>query len=746
MPLSEKEFAQFKTITRNLTIALKNALFYQKDHPLRNVSVINLKCSLDDWFARRDGFQLGISQDNLYFEGAIYGSQEDYFKEVAAYFHSRGVIFLTLLKGITTNELADFLDLVRLDGKALRDKGGVTAQIPADSHIKVKEIDYRLLLSDDDGEGTSEEEDLWKRLFKDLVNSPVESLPESRAELLSRFFKDHKRSTQVLNRLYHQAMVKHADQQIIQSIQQAVILVCRYYKYKDLKSEAQDLKANLMAVISHLHPDLISRLLQQTEVGDETLDLAEEITRDFSDTYIANFIESLITESGSMNENLLLLFDKLTPDPDHMRDIMPILADNLFSKNLITPHTLTQLQLAIRELFRKQPNSSFINEMYRITVESVINKKIKTLVYITRLTPLVTKFLQSVKQDRLMVDKIRLILNILWVEKDPGEFKKWAETLVGDAPDLLQTRAIKPVYEILDFFTQKIPHAHKMNQQIYFEREKVLTQLTSRENLIHLIAFIPDSTKNELKTLLDILLLIPEQAAPLLIESYMSSKNPLLRNKLHIIFFRMPRHVCNHVLQRLRRCEPYMIRDLFAILKATDPEQLSVAASQMIHHHNKLVLWEALDNYAPTSAEKRQEILKLFNNQKDLEIRKKAASVLLKSNDPETIDKLFICSQKGTMRKIFLNHLIGLCGSLKAENSLPQLEKIYSNKSLLSTRHEKQIQIQTARSLIMLDPEKGREVVEKTLHRKNKSIQEAIRKILAETVTTGEYHGPHRNN
>jgi hypothetical protein len=409
---------------------------------------------MDKWFSNQDEFNLGISQDNLSLNGTFLEKKEDFYVEVASYLHVRGLSVLSISKGIDIKELNQFFDVIRGNRKIIKENGGILKYIKACEHVKVQELDYSALLVRENTEvAASEEDKVWQFLFNITEEIKLGKLPDSKVKFLIDFFTDTEKSAATLNTVYKEAVNQLQDEETVENIRGSVAQICQYFE-KYSSDEARKIKVKLMNVITQLHPDLISTLFEKTVSGDHEFDLAEEITRDFSESDIADFIESLVSNEDTFNENLLKVFDKLAPDAEKNDNMIMMVADRLFSKRILNPNTLSELQMSIKEIFKKHPESNFMNQIYKITVDAVVNKKIDTLVYVARLSPLINKFVQSMEEGELKKDKLWLLLNILWFEDNPAEFNTFTEKIVSILPDLLDSKDTARLKDVVEFFTE----------------------------------------------------------------------------------------------------------------------------------------------------------------------------------------------------------------------------------------------------------------------------------------------------
>jgi predicted transcriptional regulator len=727
--LSEEQAVRLDNVVKDFRIALKNSILYATNHPICNYSINNLKASLDKWLLSNERLNLGITQNHLFFDDESLKEKDDGYNELANYLHMRGLISLSIRRGIDAEELKDFLGLIKQDRKTIQTNGGIQKHLPGDRHIKIKEIDYTSLLHSARDETTTEDKKIWQFLFNVAEETKTGELPPSKVEFLADFFKDTKQSAKALNKVYREAASQLQDESSGKDIRNAIAQICQYLE-KHSGEKAKDLRVKLMNVIAQLHPDLIHILFEQTVEGEENFDLAESITKDFSENYIAEFIESLITNEDTFNENLLKVFDKLTPGPSKANNVVSMVAERLFQKRIINPDTLSQLQMSIMEIFRKHPESDFMNQIYKITVDAVMNKKIDTLVYMAKLSPLINKFVQSMEEEQLKKEKIWLLLNILWLENSPEEFKRFTHKLLSVMPELLDSKDMVRIREIVEFFTEKIRPEQKNNSKLVAEIKEALVKITNKKTIDHIVSIIPEATQKDMEDIVYTLIRSEADCAKTLVDTFISEKNPAHRNKFWFIFSMMKNEIAREAVNRLEYGEPHVVKDLFTLLRECDPKKMHLAAKKLIGYNNSQIRWEALEVFNPKTDDETDVVLKIYKKEKNRAVKKKAAAVLLKTGNAETLNRLFRQCERDFFRPGNLLELVELSGNTRSQSAFPHLKKVFFKRVLFNTKRRDDLRAAVLTSAARIKTEEALKLVRLGLRDKSRRVREMSEIIL----------------
>ena len=725
--LSKDQLELFNLILQNFSTTIKNSVLYATDHPIFEFSIKNFKKSLEEWFSEEDRIDLGITSETILLGGETVDAGSDLARDVADHLHSRGMVAISFTKGIEKDELVEFFKFIKSDTKTIRAKSGVLKNIPPVPHIKIKEIDYSALLGSAREKVTSEEEDIWKSLSEIAAEAKGGKLPESKSEFLVDFLKDTRRSSLVLNKLYREAVSKLEDEETVQNIREAIARVYDYFA-KSGDDSGKVAKGNLSRLIARLDPELVIRLFDPEIVDNKDFDLAQEMTRDFSDDFVAEFIESLMSGQDTFNESLLKVFDKLVPGGTKASNVASMVTDKLLDKNLLSRDTLTKLQMSIKEIFGAHPDSDFMSQMYKITVETFIDQKTESQTYAARLAPLVSEYLKAVKNEHLKKHEAELLLNIVWNEDDPDDFIKFSGKLEEIMPDLIVLKDIRHIRNIFELFTEDLRPEQRKKEAISAEAHDILERIAGEDLVNTIISFVPDSDIKSLEDVVFILLNVGESATEHLLDVFFLEKNMLRRNKIGFVLSEMKGLASDKILERLKGTEPPLSGELFGILKKHDPEKARLFAKEAFTHKDVNMRLQALDGFHPTTAEEKNEIFNVFRKEKNKDVRDKAMTILLKTEDEDTINRLFRVAERKFFNHELLLKMVKASGEIGSQGAYKHIERAFRRKSLFDKGDD--LRIAAAASLGKLRTDEAMELIEKGLTDRSERVRNMCEIIM----------------
>ncbi|MFH1798986.1 MAG: hypothetical protein ABH844_06625 [Candidatus Omnitrophota bacterium] len=725
--LSKEELKELKPVLAGLNTAIKNSALYAPGHPSFSGPIEMVQTFLDKWLFSKDKLDLGISRDGLFVNGKEIKSKDFLYSEIADYLHARGIITISIQKGIKLEELIDFFTFIRKDLPAIKEMGEIEKILPKSQHLGLITIDYSGLLGSAKEAVTGEEMDVWHSLINIARETEGAKIPESKVDFLSEFFKSPSKAALSLNRIYRDAVTKLDEDTALSDMQGTIAKIYSYFS-KDSGKGAKKIKGDLLHVIARLHPDLVARIFERVSVKNREFDLAEEITKEFPDSFIADFIESLISAEHGFNENLLKVFDKLAP-VGSSGGVASIIADKLFDKGLLKGASLSELQSSIQDMFKKHPKSDFMSEMYKITVDACVNRKIDRLNYIVKLSPLITRYVKSVKEEKLRREELDLLLNIMWLENDPDEIEKLSQKVKEVFLATLGERDIQGMREVVEFFAEKTRPGQWANKKIAANLEKVFKEIRSEEVIKKIISFIRDLRDESLENIVFILTKTKDVSIRLLVNAFIEEKNKTDRLKFNPIFLRLKELVVEEAVKRVETEEPFSQRDSFNILKEYAPEKTRAIARRLIADKNMKVRLEALEVFVPRTEEEMNAVFYMVKNEKNEELRDRAIAVLLAAGNKNIMAALFQYAGKFYVNREILLKMVELCGHMVVKESAEYLKKIFNKKSFFPSRTIDTLRIAAVSSLRRIDAVWAEDLIKIGLKDRSRYVREMCEMI-----------------
>lgn len=725
--ITEGEIKLFDSIVQSLNIAVESSALYSSAHPAVEKAIINFKVHLDDWLLVHESLDVGIASDNLLLQNAFVREKNEVYSQIANYLHQRGVIALRISRGVELKELLDFFSLIVKDAKIIKKSGGIASQISSEGHIFIKEIDYRKFLAGDESMGagvTEEERTIWQELTSLDSSTGTDILPDSKFDFMMHFLKDQKRSASLLNKVYKEALAKLEDHTVVKDFRATFVRMLKYAQQQSPDS-SRAIKQDLTKVIAGINPDFVANLFINEQEHDSTFNLGQDLLKDLPEDTIADFMTSLIGSEGKMSDNLFKLFDKLVPQNASSGSLVATLADKLFQKKLLNKNTLSQLQVSIKELFEANSSNQFVSQMYKLTVETLIDKSVSGKNKGSALSALAQDCLESLEEPALEKQKISLLLNILWQEDKPGEFKKFCDIITIISKKIIEPEYLSSIKECVEFFSEKLKPQQSQNQEISGYAHSALGELTEKAVATKIISFIPRLDGKGISDLHSIL--AKSQWAPeLLLEAYILEKNKTIKEKICSLIVGLGPDMAASISQHFAKDigqDSSSLGELFDILKRLNPQEARKTARAMLQSKDLDTRLAGLGSFIPESEEEQSLLLEFFQKEESAQVKEKIIDVLVKTNCVSLLERLFSILNKNFSPRRYQLRYIKACGDFSANQAMPCLERILARRPFWDNQSKREFRVAAVVSLGEIASPEAMIVLKKALNDKSESVR-----------------------
>jgi hypothetical protein len=195
-PSAEQDLDVVRDITRTITKTVKTFNVYPKDNPIYQKFAAELFGKFNDFFESGDELRIDVEQYSLlYKESQVYHNEERT-DNIAMLLFSDGIRQITFHKGITSDEISDFIDILRLAPKSdisddddivtllweknITNMGYTAVEDTIDDDLAVEEAHILSDLDQENSQGPSEDAGA---LFAHTVNDvPSETIVEQLTE------------------------------------------------------------------------------------------------------------------------------------------------------------------------------------------------------------------------------------------------------------------------------------------------------------------------------------------------------------------------------------------------------------------------------------------------------------------------------------------------------------------------------------------------------------------------------------
>lgn len=382
---------------KSLRTAITNSSVYFKEHPMFISSAETLRDKIYDVFEFSNPFDIGITPKSLWVEGK-YLEKNKLYVEIAEFFHLRKIKNIKIRRGLTTEELVDFLMFVALAPKEILKNGGLSVLLHTASilHVSVEELDYSELLK---GEGQAYK-DIWVPLLQGALKKgserELDNFADNFDKITSEFTaKDFAQNPEINTN------------------------VTNFLNYLKVHSKDKFYKCSKRVIKSFL--------TSKDPAASEALSKFEPFINDLSKEEFSSMLCDDLLDDGGFDALNFQLFAKFTAKKDH-RSIAASLADGLASGT----KDKQKLIKKIKELF-SMPQDSPVGEIYYRALSKFIEESMqdkgyyfdRDLLSVNYRISLVNILVVEAGEERLRIvcEKISQVLDNIDVAKNAEYIK-----------------------------------------------------------------------------------------------------------------------------------------------------------------------------------------------------------------------------------------------------------------------------------------------------------------------------------
>jgi hypothetical protein len=439
-----------KDFVAGFRIAVYNGSAYSKTHPHYLKSLLNLKEKIDLLFNFLDSVKVNFTPKSLFIDGIVWDKLSSYV-ELGQLLHQRKIEGVEIKRGVTLEELTDFISEVSKPKKEILRAGGVRDILKKKGilHILVDELNYAQLL---EGEG-EEAIDIWVYKFRDAFKKQdaarIKDLSDNFGGIIGKFkvqnLLEDKELRQEISGFFNylQCSQKEAFTRCSSEMFEWLL------KYKDLlKDENID---KVKPFFDNLNEEELASLLWNQILSNANFDtlsfkLFSQITDEVKKEKISSALESKTAQKMLLQEHpeaimriqALLFSPGNEIVPDVYRNTLSSLLEGIsFEKEFFFDHNFlnTCYHFVLAELLNKESNEESLSLLSKTISEAwpgiIGSRNFEYLKQLLGIVKLIKKEKPSYsfifeELDRLISEYIE---SLVWEEDDQLDLKYFVDYL-----------------------------------------------------------------------------------------------------------------------------------------------------------------------------------------------------------------------------------------------------------------------------------------------------------------------------
>jgi hypothetical protein len=429
--LDQEASARLTDFARACKAAARAVTLYPSSHPAIRVSLARL-VEAATRMTTNGSVQLGVVPDNLLLDGCASPRPDQAVRETGALFHDQMIGLVTLHSSPDAAGWLPFLNLLAKPVDELRAAGGVARLWAASGqrHIELKEIDYADILRERKGK----EERHWDDIIRACLNldSPLD---EAALQALLEVCGDPARFTELIVALERQggASMGSKAMALLRMLRGVVDLVSRADPGK-----LEPLLKNVAQGFGTMSADLLFELLS-TEQGraDKAADLVLQVASRMTDATLGEFIARNVITQGGATTRLAQAFQALVPDTDRRPALLDLARARVAESPLGASDDFADLWKNAADMLASYRDDQYVSESYGRELSGARTQAVEVERVSDDPPARIAAWVGSIGAAEVRTLDLRLLLDLLAIERDPEQWKKITIPAVRHIEDLL---------------------------------------------------------------------------------------------------------------------------------------------------------------------------------------------------------------------------------------------------------------------------------------------------------------------
>ncbi len=432
-------------LARALLVAARNWTLYPPEHPAVAVTVDRLYEAIRQ-SSLGAAFGIGITPDTLLIDGIAANNADTAIAEAAALLHDRDLVHITFLGDISRPDICALLCLLALDANERRQRGGPEKIWATEGHpsMLVEQVDYSRLFAAEGGAKVKEpatRDDLWRSIVMNIAGGQKALFDEKSQQRLLEIAGN---PTEIWSLTAELIAPKRAADGSPMIMSQAAIVLAAFRHLTNIVSvmspdRMPDVMNNLAAAAAQLDPHLVMQLMQAEDSPDESVTLVKGITSAFDDVKVAQLLATALALDGQASDRLATIFNTIAPDEERKRRVLTLARSLLSETDFGKSDQFQTLWTSTEKLLVSYNDKPFVSQAYRSSLDGLGGRAERMAV--AELPPELPEWMQSLGQESVRRLSVRLLIDLLTIERDPARADDIAHDMEALGEDLIMSGA-----------------------------------------------------------------------------------------------------------------------------------------------------------------------------------------------------------------------------------------------------------------------------------------------------------------
>ena len=438
--LSPELTRNVSALARSLVAASRGWALYPPEHPAIRSALERLRCAIA---AAGNGqiVAFGVAPDTLLVAGIPVADPAT--TEAARWLHERDILELTFVGDVGVPALLKLLGVLTEDSRVIRQRGG-PARVWADTGdgaIAVQQIDFGRVLQDGDpAPPVRRKDDLWRTIVRGILDRRRPNDEAVQARLL-----EIAGDVGAIGELAEDVIAPHhaMDGSPMLTSQGAAVIAAYHHLIAivDVLSpeRKQDVLRNLAVATAALNPHVVMQMLSDGAVDARgaqsgTGAVVTGLVAAMDDARVAQLLAATLAIEGKASERLATVFNTIATDDDRKQRVLRMTRSLLGDTDLAQRDGFQALWSSMEALLLTYNERPFVSAGYKTGLDQVAARAEQMA---AEVPDDLDELIDTLGQDNVRRLSVRLLIDLLRLERDPARAPELAGDVAALAEDLL---------------------------------------------------------------------------------------------------------------------------------------------------------------------------------------------------------------------------------------------------------------------------------------------------------------------
>ena len=440
--LSPEVSRSVSALARTLVATARSWALYPPDHPAVRGSLDRLRTTIAE-ACRGQVFAFSVTPDDLLVGGAtVAGRDAGSVAEAARWLHDREILQLTFTEDVSLPTLHRLLGVLSEDSRVIRGRGG-PAKVwleEGDPSIAIEQVDFSHVLEDREvANPVRRKDDLWRSIVRGVLERRRPTDEAAQARLL-----EISGDVVAIGELAGDVIAPHhtVDGSPMLTSQAAAVVAAYHHLVGIVEvlspERRNEVMNNLAAATTSLNPHVVMQMLVgggeevSTEAGSAVV--VSGVIEAMDDSRVAQLLATTLAIEGQASERLATVFNTIATDDDRKRRVLTLTRRMLGETDFGRQDAFQMLWSSMEQLLLTYNERPFVSQSYRRELDEIGGRAERMAASVP---DELVELVDSLGQDNVRRLSVRLLIDLLKLERDAARAPELAKDVAALAEDLL---------------------------------------------------------------------------------------------------------------------------------------------------------------------------------------------------------------------------------------------------------------------------------------------------------------------